>query len=65
MRKSLYDESKQDLKSLVKQIAQVGIGLVGVLLLTGGKLSPLILGSSVLGGISFVTYSEIKRRDNE
>jgi hypothetical protein len=63
--RSLYDESKEDLKFLVKQIVQVGISLIGVLLLTGGKPSPLILGSSVLGGISFITYSEIKRRDNE
>jgi len=65
MRKNLYDESKEDLKSLVKQIIQVGIGLIGVLLVTGGKPSPLILGSSVLGGVTFVAYSEIKRRDNE
>jgi len=61
MRKRLYDESKEDLKSLMKQIAQVGIGLIGILLLTGGIPFPLIL----LGGIAFVAFSEVKRRDNE
>jgi len=68
-RKSLYEESKSSLSSLVKQMAQVGLGFAGVLLLTGGNPSPLILGSSVLGGIAFVAYSEEKRltkdRENE
>lgn len=60
-KKSLYEVSKSNLSSLIKQTAQVGLGFAGVLLLTGGNPSPLILGGSVLSGIAFVAYSQEKR----
>ncbi|WP_293341326.1 hypothetical protein [Microcoleus sp. CAWBG58] len=58
---SLYDEAEAGLNSLVKQTAQVGVGLLGMLLLTGGNPPALTVGLSVLGGIAFVAWSEEKR----
>lgn len=58
---SLYDEAEAGLKSLVKQTAQVGVGLLGMLLLTGGNPPALTVGLSVVGGIAFVAWSEEKR----
>ncbi len=58
---SLYDEAGSGLNSLVKQTAQVGVGLVGMLLLTGGNPPALTVGLSVVGGIAFVAWSEEKR----
>src|SRR4028118_235926 len=58
---SLYEEAEAGLKSLVKQTAQVGAGLLMMLLLTGGNPPALTLGLSVVGGITFVTWSEEKR----
>jgi hypothetical protein len=58
---SLYDEAKAGLNSLVKQTAQVGVGLLGMLLLTGGNPPALTVGLSVVGGIAFVAWSEEKR----
>ena len=58
---SLYEEAEAGLKSLVKQTAQVGAGLLGMLLLTGGNPPALTVGLSVIGGIAFVAWSEEKR----
>jgi uncharacterized protein YjbI with pentapeptide repeats len=58
---SLYEEAKAGLNSLVKQTAQVGAGLLGMLLLTGGNPPALTVGLSVIGGIAFVAWSEEKR----
>jgi hypothetical protein len=58
---SLYDEAEAGLNSLVKQTAQVGVGLLGMLLLTGGNPPALTVGLSVVGGIAFVAWSEEKR----
>ena len=58
---SLYEEAEAGLTSLVKQTAQVGAGLLGMLLLTGGNPPALTVGLSVVGGIAFVAWSEEKR----
>ncbi|MCY7385158.1 MAG: hypothetical protein LH628_21785 [Microcoleus sp. CAN_BIN18] len=58
---SLYEEAESGLNSLVKQTAQVGVGLLGMLLLTGGNPPALTVGLSVVGGIAFVAWSEEKR----
>jgi uncharacterized protein YjbI with pentapeptide repeats len=58
---SLYEEAEAGLNSLVKQTAQVGAGLLGMLLLTGGNPPALTVGLSVVGGIAFVAWSEEKR----
>ena len=58
---SLYDEAEAGLNSLVRQTAQVGVGLLGMLLLTGGNPPVLTVGLSVVGGIAFVAWSEEKR----
>ena len=58
---SLYEEAEAGLNSLVKQTAQVGAGLLGMLLLTGGNPPALTVGLSVIGGIAFVAWSEEKR----
>ncbi len=58
---SLYEEAEAGLNSLVKQTAQVGVGLLGMLLLTGGNPPALTVGLSVVGGIAFVAWSEEKR----
>lgn len=58
---SLYEEAEAGLNSLFKQTAQVGAGLLGMLLLTGGNPPALTVGLSVVGGIAFVAWSEEKR----
>jgi Pentapeptide repeats (8 copies) len=58
---SLYAEAEAGLTSLVKQTAQVGVGLLGMLLLTGGNPPALTVGLSVVGGIAFVAWREEKR----
>ena len=58
---SLYEEAEAGLNSLVKQTAQVGVGLLGMLLLTGGNPPALTVGLSVVGGIAFVAWSEERR----
>ncbi len=58
---SLYEEAEAGLNSLVKQTVQVGVGLLGMLLLTGGNPPALTVGLSVVGGIAFVAWSEEKR----
>jgi len=58
---SLYEEAEAGLNSLVKQTAQVGAGLLVMLLLTGGNPPALTVGLSVVGGIAFVAWSEEKR----
>jgi uncharacterized protein YjbI with pentapeptide repeats len=58
---SLYKEAETGLNSLVKQTPQVGVGLLGMLLLTGGNPPALTVALSVVGGIAFVAWSEEKR----
>ena len=60
---SLYEEAEAGLNSLVRQTAQVGAGLLGILLLTGGSPPALTVGLSVVGGIAFVAWSEEKRHN--
>ncbi|MBW4563076.1 MAG: pentapeptide repeat-containing protein [Mojavia pulchra JT2-VF2] len=58
---SLDQEAKFGLNSLLKQTAQVGIGFLAMLLLTGGNPPALTMMLSCAAGISFVTWSEQKR----
>jgi hypothetical protein len=50
----------QELYSLLKQMAQVFLGFVVILLLTGGVPSPLIVGLSFLLGVAFIAVNEIE-----
>jgi hypothetical protein len=59
---SLYQEAKAGLNSLVQQTAQVGVGFLVMLLLTGGNPPAFTVGLSVIAGIGFVAWSEEKRR---
>lgn len=58
---SLYDEAKAGFSSLVQQTAQVGLGLLVILLLTGGNPSGVIAALSFFGGIVFVAWREKQR----
>ncbi|MGK7876595.1 MAG: pentapeptide repeat-containing protein [Xenococcaceae cyanobacterium] len=58
---SLYQEVKTGLSSLVKQTAQVFVGLVVMLLLTGGNPPGFIVALSFCLGVGFVAWSEKKR----
>ena len=58
---SLYQQAKSGLSSLVKETAQVFLGFVIMLLLTGGNPSGFIIALTVGLGISFVAWSEVKR----
>lgn len=64
-RNSLYEQSKANLGSLVKQTSQVGLGFLVMLLLTGGSPSGLIVALSVCLGIGFVVWDQIKEADNK
>lgn len=58
---SLYDEAKAGLSSLVKQTAQVFVGLLVMLLVTGGKPPAFVVSLSFCLGVGFVAWSEKKR----
>jgi uncharacterized protein YjbI with pentapeptide repeats len=58
---SLYDEAKAGLSSLLKQTAIVFLGLLVMLIVTGGSPPAFIMGLSVLTGVSFVAWSENRR----
>jgi len=58
---SLYDEAKAGFSSLVQQTAQVGLGLLVILLLTGGNPPSFIVALSFFGGIGFVAWREKQR----
>lgn len=58
---SLYDEAKAGLDSLVKQTAQVFVGLLVMLLVTGGKPPAFVVSLSFCLGVGFVAWSEKKR----
>ncbi|MFB2975955.1 DUF6232 family protein [Microseira sp. BLCC-F43] len=58
---SLYDEAKAGFSSLVQQTAQVGLGLLVILLLTGGNPPGFIVALSFFGGIGFVAWREKQR----
>lgn len=60
-RVSLYDEAKAGLSSLFKQTAQVFVGFVVMLLLTGGNPPAFVVALSVILGIGFVAWSEKNR----
>ncbi|WP_176726877.1 hypothetical protein [Nostoc sp. KVJ20] len=59
MKSSIYS-----LSSLVKQTAQVGIIFLIMLLLTGGRPSGFVVGSTACFGLVFVIWGESKRRNN-
>lgn len=52
---------KARLSSLVKQTAQVGIGFLVMLLLTGGRPPAFIVNLTASLSIVFVAYSEARR----
>jgi uncharacterized protein YjbI with pentapeptide repeats len=58
---SLYQDAKAGLSSLVKQTSQVFIGLMVMLLLTGGEPPALTVALSCGVGVGFVAWSEKKR----
>jgi uncharacterized protein YjbI with pentapeptide repeats len=58
---SLYREAKAGLSSLVKQTAQVFIGLMVMLLLTGGNPPGFIVALSFCLGVGFVAWNEKER----
>ncbi|WP_026102989.1 hypothetical protein [Pseudanabaena sp. PCC 6802] len=59
---SLDEEAKTGLLSLVKQSAQVGAGLFGLLLLTGGNPPVYVMALGVVGGIVFVAWQDKNAR---
>lgn len=58
---SLYQETKAGLKSLIQQTAQVFVGFMIMLLVTGGNPSGLVVGLSFCLGVGFVAWSEKNR----
>ncbi len=58
---SLYEEAKAGLASLFKQTAAVFVGLLVMLLLTGGNPPAFVVGLSFCLGTAFVAWSEKKR----
>lgn len=60
-KRSLYQEAKSSLVSLVRQIVFVGIGLLIFLFLTEGNPSSLVLTISFGSGIIFVAWNESQR----
>lgn len=61
---NLYEESKANLLSLVKQTSHVGLGLITVLLLTKGNPSPLVLEGTFVSGVVYVACAEERRLTN-
>ncbi len=60
MKSSTYSFS-----SLVKQITQVGIGFLVMLLLTGDRPPAFVVNLTACSSIVFVTYSEARRLASE
>jgi hypothetical protein len=58
---SLYQDTKAGLKSLIQQTAQVFVGFIIMLLVTGGNPSGLVVGLSFCLGVGFVAWSEKNR----
>ncbi len=58
---SLYEEAKAGFSSLIKQTVAVFVGLLLMLLLTGGNPPGWVVALSFFGGIGFVAWSENKR----
>lgn len=58
---SLYQEARDGLISLFQQTAQVFIGLLLLLILTGGNPPGFLVGLSFVAGIMFVAFKENKR----
>lgn len=58
---SLYEEAKAGMSSLAKQTAQVFVGLLVMLVLTGGNPPGWVVVLSFLTGIGFVAWSENQR----
>jgi hypothetical protein len=61
---SLYQETKAGLKSLIQQTAQVFVGFMIMLLVTGGNPSGLVVGLSFCLGVGFVAWSEKNRLES-
>lgn len=58
---TLYEEAKAGLSSLVRQVAVVFIGFVGMLLVTGGAPSGFVIALSFCLGTAFVAWKEQER----
>jgi hypothetical protein len=58
---SLDREAKSGFSSLIKQTAQVFVGLLVMLLLTGGLPPGFIVALTFCLGVGFVAWSENKR----
>jgi hypothetical protein len=54
--------STYSLSSLVKQTTQVGIVFLIMLLLTGGRPSGFVVGTTACFGLVFVVWSEARRQ---
>jgi hypothetical protein len=58
---SLYAEAKSGLSSLAHQVTQGAVGLLVVLLLTGGAPSGFALGLTFFLGVTFFSWKEKQR----
>ena len=59
---TLYQQAKAGLKSLFVQTAQVSIGLIIMLVVTGGNPPGWLVSTSFFFGVGFVAWSENKRQ---
>ncbi|MEM8720326.1 MAG: pentapeptide repeat-containing protein [Cyanobacteria bacterium P01_G01_bin.39] len=59
---SLYEQAKASLKSLFVQTAQVSIGLIIMLVATGGNPPGWLVATGFFSGVGFVAWSENKRQ---
>ncbi len=61
---SLYDEAKASFVSLIKQTSLVFLGVLIMLLITGGNPPGSVVVMSFVLGMGFVAWSENKRLSN-
>ncbi len=61
---SLYDEAKASFVSLIKQTSLVFLGILIMLLMTGGNPPGSVVVMTFIFGIGFVAWSENKRLSN-
>ncbi len=61
---SLYDEAKASFVSLIKQTSLVFLGVLIMLLITGGNPAGSVVVISFVLGMGFVAWSENKRLSN-
>ena len=60
---TLYKQAKAGLKSLFVQMAQVALGLIVMLVATGGNPPGWMVSASFILGVGFVALSEKKRQE--